>query len=580
MKASSYFIPTLREVPAEAEIVSHQLLLRAGYIRRLGAGVYTLLPLAWRTLRKIEAIIRDEMDDIGCGEMRMPSLHPRELMEEVGRWNVDVVYKLRDRRDAEFALGFTHEEVMTDIARRDLRSWRDLPKLLYQVQTKFRDEPRPRGGTIRTREFIMYDGYSFDRDAEGMAASYRKMWAAYDNAFARMGLPVLSVEADGGAIGDLDNREFMTLAEAGEDTILRCASCGYAANVERCPVVAPSPLAADINGAKPLEMIATPGARTIREVAGMLATAEEHLVKTLVYEADGSPVAVLLRGDHAVNEIKLRKALGAKAITLAPDNVVVQVTGAPVGFAGPVGLNGVPVIADNALLAMRNFITGANQADAHYVHVNAGRDFAAPRYADLREAQAGDPCPNCAPGSLETVRGIEVGHIFQLGDKYSAPMGATYSAEDGTMKPILMGSYGIGLTRCLAALIEVSHDSNGIIWHPSVAPFQVVIVVASWKDEAATAAGLALHDALTARGVDVMLDDRDERPGPKFKDADLIGYPVRVVIGKGLANGTLEVRTRRDPASQGEIAVDTAPETIIALLADLARRDTPADAGA
>lgn len=574
MKVSEYFIPTLREVPAEAEIVSHQLLLRAGFIRKLGAGVYTFLPLAWRSIRKIEQVIREEMESIACAEMRMPTLHPRDLMEETGRWNVDVVYKLKDRREAEFALGFTHEEVMTDIARRDMRSWRDLPRLLYQVQTKFRDEPRPRGGVIRTREFIMFDAYSFDRDEAGMDVSYKKQWRAYDNTFARCGLDVLVVEADGGAIGDLDNHEFMALSESGEDTVLRCDACGYAANVERCPVAPPQEKQAarkSVNGHgdKPLEIVSTPGARTIGEVAGMLGTAPENLVKTLIFIADGQPVAALVRGDRDVNEVKLRRLLDAKDTALADDVTVEKLTGAPVGFAGPTGLNGMRIIADQEVEEMRNFITGANQADAHYVHVNIGRDFTPTEYADIRAAQTGDTCPQCRQGTLQETRGIEVGHIFKLGQKYSGAMGATFNAEDGTLQPVLMGSYGIGLTRLLAAIIEASHDENGIIWPVTVAPFEAVIVVANVRDEAAMQAAQELHDALRAQGVDVMLDDRDERAGVKFKDADLVGYPVRVVIGKGFASGNVEIRTRRDASSTREVPFGEAAEAVQALIREL-----------
>lgn len=576
MKVSEYFIPTLREVPAEAEIPSHQLLLRAGFVRKLGAGVYTFLPLAWRTLRKIEQVLRDEMDAIACQEMRMPTLHPREMLEETGRWNVDVVYKLRDRREAEFALGFTHEEVMTDIARRDMRSWRDLPTLLYQVQTKFRDEPRPRGGLIRTREFIMFDAYSFDRDDEAVDVSYKKMWRAYENTFARCGLPVLVVEADGGAIGDLDNHEFMALSENGEDTVLRCDACGYAANVERCPVPPPPPPVPYVpngngngNGDKPLEIVSTPGARTIGEVAGMLGTSPTNLVKTLLYLCDGLPIAALVRGDREVNEIKLRRLLRAETLALADDATVERVTGAPVGFAGPTCLSDVRIIADREIAGMRNFITGANQADAHFVHVNIGRDFTPSEYADIRTAQNGDRCPQCETGTLTETRGIEVGHIFKLGAKYSGAMGATFTDEDGAIHPILMGSYGIGLTRLMAAIIEASHDDNGIIWPANVAPFEAVIVVANVKDEAAMRAGQELHDALKAQGIDVLLDDRDERAGVKFKDADLIGYPVRVVIGKGLANGVIEVRARRDAASVREAPVAEAAATVADLLREL-----------
>ncbi len=557
MKISEYFLPTLRDVPAEAEIASHQLLLRAGYIRKLSAGVYTYLPLAWRVVRNIEQIIRNEMDKVPSLEMRMPTLHPKEMLEETGRWNVDVVYKLRDRRDAEFALGFTHEEVMADIARRDIRSWRDLPISLYQLQTKFRDEPRPRGGVIRTREFIMFDAYTFDRDEAGMDAAYKKQWQAYENSFARMGLATLSVEADGGAIGDLDNREFMALSEVGEDTVLRCPHCNYAANAERCEVLAPTEEAKanGANGDKPLEIVSTPGARTIEEVAGMLAAPTTALVKTLLYVADDEPIAVLVRGDHEVNEIKLRRFLKASTLEMADSATVERVTGAPVGFAGPTGIIGLRIVADNAVRVMHNFITGANQADTHLVHVNVGRDFSPSDWADVRVAVAGDTCPKCQTEVMEEARGIEVGHIFKLGDKYSGAMGANYTDAAGATQPILMGSYGIGISRLLAALVEASHDKDGIIWHPNVAPFQVVVVVANVRDEAAAKAGQEIHDALQSAGVSVMLDDRDERAGVKFKDADLVGYPVRVVVGKGLANGNIEIRARRDATTSREIPV-------------------------
>ena len=569
MKASEFFIPTLRDTPAEAELISHQLLLRAGFIRKLGAGVYTYLPLAWRSIRKIEAVLRGEMEAIGCGEMRMPTLQQKEILEETGRWNVDVVYKLKDRREAEFALGFTHEEVMADIARRDMQSWRDLPRLLYQIQTKFRDEPRPRGGLIRTREFIMFDAYSFDRDAQGMDISYQKMWTAYNNTFRKLGLPVLVVEADGGAIGDLDNHEFMTLAESGEDTILRCPTCNYAANAERCAVVLPPEAEAAPNADKPLEMVSTPGAKTIGEVADMLGTAPFNLVKTLLFDADGTPVAALVRGDREINEIKLRRLLGVQTLTFADEQTVERITGAPVGFAGPVGINGVRVVADPEIARMHNFITGANQSDAHFVHVNIGRDFTPTDTADIRVAVAGDLCPACQDALLEEARGIEVGHIFKLGDKYSGAMGANFTNETGSLSPILMGSYGIGLGRTLAAVLEASHDENGIIWPAALAPFQVIVVVANIRDASAMEAGLSLHDALNARGIDTILDERDERAGVKFKDADLIGYPVRVVIGKGLANGMIEVRTRRDAQSGRDVPVQGAADAIAALLADL-----------
>jgi len=457
---------------------------------------------------------------------------------------------------------------MADIARRELRSWRDLPSTLFQIQTKFRDEPRPRGGIIRTREFIMFDAYTFDRDEDGMETAYQKQKGAYIAAFNRMQLPFVIAEADGGAIGDLDNHEFVTLSEVGEDTILLCPKCNYAANAERCAVVLPESEAPS-NGEKPLEIIATPGVGTIADVAGFLGTSPENFVKTLLFIADGSPIAVLVRGDRDVNEIKLLRYLKAKNLHLADEATVQKITNAAVGFAGPVGLNGTRIVADNEVRAMRNFITGANQSDAHYVHVNIGRDFTPEVFADLRLAVAGDLCPACKDAPLEDRRGVEVGHIFKLGDKYSGAMGANYNDESGELRPILMGSYGIGIGRTMAAIIETSHDANGIIWPAAIAPFEAVIVVANVRDEATLNAGLELHDALKAKGVDILLDDRDERAGVKFKDADLIGYPVRIVIGKGFANGQIEIRTRKDAATVREVPVADAPETVIALLNDL-----------
>lgn len=542
MRASTYFAPTLREVPAEAEIPSHKLLLRAGYLRKLGAGVYTYLPLAWKVIRKMEQVLREEQELINCAEMRMPTLVPKELMEETGRWGLDVVYKLQDRRKADFALGFTHEEVITDLARQELRSWRDLPVMLYQVQTKFRDEPRPRGGVIRTREFLMFDAYSFDRDVDAMDTSYKAQRTAYERFFQRIGLRYLIVDADGGAIGDLDNQEFMSLADAGEDTVLSCDSCSYAANAEKCPVSAPA--AGEATPTTNLEEVHTPNARTIDEVAAFLGTASSMFIKTLIYSADGKPVVVLVRGDHSVNDIKLARLVGAAELVLAPEAMVTAVTGAPVGFAGPVGLTDVPIYADHAVTVLQNAVTGANKADFHVTGVTAGRDFTWMVAADIRVAEDGDSCPMCALGTMRTTRGIEIGHIFKLGDKYSKAMQLDVTGEDGKLQAIQMGCYGIGMSRSLAAIVEASHDKDGIIWPISVAPFEVSIVVAARQDDAQYAAADAIYTDMKASGLDVYFDDRDERAGVKFKDADLMGSPIRVVVGKGLATGVVEVKQR------------------------------------
>ena len=542
MRASTYFAPTLREVPAEAEIPSHKLLLRAGYLRKLGAGVYTYLPLAWKVIRKMEQVLREEQELINCAEMRMPTLVPKELMEETGRWGLDVVYKLQDRRKADFALGFTHEEVITDLARQELRSWRDLPVMLYQVQTKFRDEPRPRGGVIRTREFLMFDAYSFDRDVDAMDTSYKAQRTAYERFFQRIGLRYLIVDADGGAIGDLDNQEFMSLADAGEDTVLSCDSCSYAANAEKCPVNPPT--ASETATSVSLEEVHTPNARTIDEVAAFLGTASSMFIKTLIYLADGKPVVVLVRGDHSVNDIKLARLVGAAELELAPEAMVVAVTGAPVGFAGPVGLTGVPIYADHAVTVLQNAVTGANKADFHITGVAAGRDFTWTVAADIRVAEDGDSCPMCTSGTMRTTRGIEIGHIFKLGDKYSKAMQLDVTGEDGKLQAIQMGCYGIGMSRSLAAIVEASHDKDGIIWPISVAPFEVSIVVAARQDDAQYAAADSIYKGMKSAGLDVYFDDRDERAGVKFKDADLMGCPIRVVVGKGLATGVVEVKQR------------------------------------
>ena len=542
MRASSYFAPTLREVPAEAEIPSHKLLLRAGYLRKLGAGVYTYLPLAWKVIRKMEQVLREEQELINCAEMRMPTLVPKELMEETGRWGLDVVYKLQDRRKADFALGFTHEEVITDLARQELRSWRDLPVMLYQVQTKFRDEPRPRGGVIRTREFLMFDAYSFDRDVDAMDTSYKAQRTAYERFFQRIGLRYLIVDADGGAIGDLDNQEFMSLADAGEDTVLSCDSCSYAANAEKCPVNPPA--ASETEPSVSLEEVHTPNARTIDEVAAFLGTASSMFIKTLIYSADGKPVVVLVRGDHTVNDVKLARLVGAAELELAPEAMVVAVTGAPVGFAGPVGLTGVPIYADHAVTVLQNAVTGANKSDFHITGVAAGRDFTWTVAADIRVAEDGDSCPMCTSGTMRTTRGIEIGHIFKLGDKYSKAMQLDVTGDDGKLQAIQMGCYGIGMSRSLAAIVEASHDKDGIIWPISVAPFEVSIVVAARQDDAQYAAADSIYKGMKSAGLDVYFDDRDERAGVKFKDADLMGCPIRVVVGKGLATGVVEVKQR------------------------------------
>jgi prolyl-tRNA synthetase len=547
MRASHYFMPTLREAPAEAELPSHRLLLRGGFIRKLAAGVYTYLPLGWRVIRKIEQIVREESDRIGGIELFMPALVPQELLDETGRSGLDILFRLKDRHQRPFTLGFTHEEVITDIIRHAVSSYRQMPLLLYQIQTKFRDEPRPRGGVIRAREFIMYDGYSFDTDENALETMYQKLREAYIRMFQRMGLPTLIVDAEAGAIGGGSNEEFMIIAPGGEDRVLQCDKSGYAANAERCELPDPKLTPPPIEGVPPAEKVATPNARTVEEVCAFLHTTPDRLVKTLLMRVDGKPVAALVRGDRELNPYKLMHALNGESVEMLDAETIQRLTGAPVGFAGPVGLLAdLPLYADYELRGLQDFITGANEADAHLIHVCWGRDFPEPIWADLRVAQAGDPSPRHPEGILQEVRGIEVGHIFQLGTKYSQAMGALYTDAEGNQHPIIMGCYGLGVSRCLAAVVEAHHDEDGIRFPITVAPFEVILILVNPEDAAQRAAAEQLYESLQAHGVEVLYDDRDERSGVKFKDADLIGIPIQVVVGRAVQDGQVEVRLRAD----------------------------------
>ena len=547
MRASHYFMPTLREAPAEAELPSHRLLLRGGFIRKLAAGVYTYLPLGWRVIRKIEQIVREESDRIGGIELFMPALVPQELLDETGRSGLDILFRLKDRHQRPFTLGFTHEEVITDIIRHAVSSYRQMPLLLYQIQTKFRDEPRPRGGVIRAREFIMYDGYSFDADADALETMYQKLREAYIRMFQRMGLPTLIVDAEAGAIGGGRNEEFMIIASGGEDRVLQCDKSGYAANAERCELPDPKLTPPPIEGVPPAEKVATPNARTVEEVCAFLHTTPDRLVKTLLMRVDGKPVAALVRGDRELNPYKLMHALHGESVEMLDAETIQRLTGAPVGFAGPVGLPAdLPLYADYELRGLQDFITGANEADAHLIHVCWGRDFPEPIWADLRVAQAGDPSPRHPEGILQEVRGIEVGHIFQLGTKYSQAMGALFTDAEGNQHPIIMGCYGLGVSRCLAAVVEAHHDEDGICFPITVAPFEVILILVNPEDATQRAAAEQLYDALQAHGIEVLYDDRDERSGVKFKDADLIGIPIQVVVGRAVQQGQVEVRLRAD----------------------------------
>jgi prolyl-tRNA synthetase len=536
----------LKEKPAEAEVISHQLMLRAGFIRKLTSGIYSFLPLGVRSLRKMEAIVREEMNRAGAQEVLLPALQPAELWQESGRWEKygKELIRVHDRHHHDYCLGPTHEEVITDLLRHEIRSYRQLPVNLYQIQTKFRDEIRPRFGLMRGREFGMKDGYSFDRDEEGAGRSYQKMFEAYQRIFSRCGLQFKAVEADSGAIGGSYSHEFMVLAESGEDAVLACTTCSYAANVERadsCDRFENDPG----ETIKNREKKATPGQKTIEEVSRFLSVSPQRLVKTLIYQTEKGPAAVLIRGDQEVNEIKLAKALDCQELVLAEAQKVEELTGAPVGFAGAMNI-ALPLWADGTLKGLKNFIMGANEADAHWINLNWGSDVAEPQWADLRLVQAGEACPRCR-AELKAYRGIEVGHVFKLGDKYSRSMKATYLDEQGKEQYMIMGCYGIGVGRSVAAAIEQNHDQDGIIWPMALAPFPVIITPVEWKAGTEThGCALSIYEGLQQAGIEVLLDDRPERPGIKFKEADLIGFPIRITIGpKGLKEGFVEVRQRR-----------------------------------
>ncbi|WP_018132524.1 proline--tRNA ligase [Effusibacillus pohliae] len=565
MRQSTYLVPTLREAPAEAEAVSHKLMLRAGFIRQLAAGIYTYLPLGWRVLRKVETIVREEMDRAGAQEILMPAMQPAELWQESGRYQVygPELIRLKDRHDREFALGPTHEEVVTTLVRNEVRSYRKLPINLYQIQTKFRDERRPRFGLLRGREFLMKDAYSFDLDWEGLDRSYWAMYDAYNRIFTRCCLNFRAVEADAGAIGgEGGTHEFMVLADIGEDTIATCTNCDYAANLEKAEAAPGRQEYQEVTVSK-YEKFHTPAIRTIEQLTESLGIEPQQLIKTLIYLADGQPVAVVVRGDHEVNEIKVKNYLGADHVELADAETTQKVTGAPVGFAGPVGLT-IPILVDQEVAAMLFGISGANERDYHLKNVRPGRDFPLEKTGDFRNVVEGDRCPRCE-GTLKFYRGIEVGHVFKLGTKYSEILGAKYLDANGQEQVMIMGCYGIGISRVLSAIVEQHHDENGMIWPLPVAPFHVHLIPVSVKDETQMKLAEELYGRLRSAGVEVLLDDRDERPGVKFKDADLIGIPIRLTVGKGAAEGRVEYKERKT-GKQQELTVDDACTRIVELV--------------
>ncbi|RJE49149.1 MULTISPECIES: proline--tRNA ligase [unclassified Dehalobacter] len=547
MKASQLLNPTLREVPAEAEVISHQLMLRAGFIRKAAAGIYTYLPLGLRVIKKIEQIVRQEMDAKGGQEVMLPIVQPAELWKETGRWDVygPEMFRLKDRHDREFCLGPTHEEVITDLVRSEVRSYKQLPLLLYQIQNKYRDERRPRFGLMRGREFIMKDLYSFDRDPEGSRESYRKMYEAYERIFTRCGLTFRAVEADAGAIGGTGGtHEFMVLAESGEAAVVFCPDCDYAANVEKAECLPCPDADQDILVGWTGE-VHTPGIKTIDQLADFLKVNKSSLIKTLLYKGDDRFILVLVRGDREVNEIKVNNKLGPFLnLRMADPEEVREVFNCEHGFIGPVGLKDVYIAADLEVAEMKHGVCGANKKDYHLLGVACGKDFIPAIIADLRMVAPGEPCPNCQ-SPLQEARGIEVGQVFNLGTKYSQALQATYLDDTGKEKVCYMGCYGIGVSRTMAAAIEQNYDENGIIWPMPIAPYHCIIVPVTLKDENVVATAERLYAELKAAGVETVYDDRDERPGVKFKDADLVGYPLRLTIGaKALAEGKVELYNR------------------------------------
>ena len=572
MLLSKYLLPTLKEIPREAEIPSHQLMIRSGIMRQLASGIYEWLPLGLRVLHKVENIIREEMDSIGAQEVSLPAMQPRELWEESGRWDFygKELIRLKDRNRRDFCLGPTHEEVITDLVRREVRSYKELPLLLYQFQTKFRDEIRPRFGVIRAREFYMKDAYSFDATDKNAETSYNNVFETYSRIFQRCGLKFRSVEAQTGAIGGAFSHEFMVIADTGEEIIVSC-KCGYAANLEKAEGVPPAKVgekAGKRSGLKELEEVETKNMKTVEEVGKFLKEKPDKFIKTLVYKTNGECVIVMVRGDHEINESKVKSYLGVNEIFLADEKTIKEVTDAPLGFAGPVGLKiKCKLLADYSVEGIVNGVTGANKKDYHLKNVNINRDYSVDEILDLRRAKEGDVCPKCGK-TLEFSRGIEVGHTFKLGTKYSKTLRATFLDKDGKEKYFVMGCYGIGVSRIVAAAIEQGHDQNGIIWPLPIAPFHVLILPVNYEHEKIRTISNRIYKQLESAGYEVLMDDRDERAGVKFKDADLIGIPIRITVGeKTLAKNIVEVKLR------GEKEVrEVEPDQVQKLIPELTKK--------
>lgn len=547
MRTSQMLIPTLREVPADAEIESHKLLLRAGMITKLVSGIYSFLPLGYRILMKIEQIIREEMDRSGAQELVMSALLPAEAYQSSGRWDVfgPEMFKLKDRHGRDFCLGPTHEEIFAEVAKSTIKSYKSLPMILYQIQTKYRDERRPRFGLMRSREFVMKDAYSFGKDANDLDISYKSMYDAYCRIFDRLGLDYMVVDADTGAMGGSGSQEFMVKSYAGEDVIAYCEKCGYAANSEKaeCLLDNEDDIISSESLYKPMEKISTPGMKTVEEVTQFLNCDAKDLVKTLLYKADDKIVAALVRGDRELNETKLRNYLGCTELQMADAETVSEITGADVGFAGPVGLD-IDLILDLEVAHMKNFVVGANETGYHLINVNINRDFKASTIRDIRTIAEGDICPQCR-GSIKVDRGIEVGHIFKLGTKYSEAAGCAYIDENGKEQYMVMGSYGIGVTRLVAAIVEQNNDENGIVWPLSVAPYHVAVVPINTAEGPQMDTAQRIYNELLDAGVEAILDDRKERPGVRFKDLDLIGIPIRITVGRKVSDDIVEYKCRK-----------------------------------
>ncbi len=564
MKQSMTLIPTLREVPADAEIKSHQLLLRAGYMRQNASGVYSFMPLGNKVLQKVEQIVREEMDGAGAVELLMPALQQAEFWQESGRWYTygPELMRLKDRHNREFALGATHEEVVTSLIRDEVKSYKRLPLTVYQIQTKFRDEKRPRFGLLRGREFIMKDAYSFHATQESLDEVYEKLYKAYSNVFTRCGLDFRAVIADSGAMGGKDTHEFMVLSEIGEDTIAYSDTSDYAANIEMAPVVAKYEKSSEPQAA--LEKVHTPGQKSIEDVSGFLHTEAAKCIKTLVFKVDEKYVVVLVRGDHEINDIKLKNYYNASVVELAEPSATKDILGCEIGSLGPVGVSSdVEVIADTAIEAIVNGVTGANEEDYHYINVNPGRDFNVAAYVDLRFIQEGDPSPD-GKGTIQFAKGIEVGHVFKLGTRYSEAMNAVFLDENGRTQPMIMGCYGIGVSRTVAAIAEQFNDEKGLVWPANMAPYQVHLIPVNMKDETQATVAQQLYTECKAAGLDVLMDDRHERAGVKFADSDLIGLPIRVTVGKKAAEGIFEVKIRKT----GEV-LEVAGADLIATVQEL-----------